>query len=173
MSPSTPPAPSKIYDLDKLMQVREKWRKKGQRVVFTNGCFDILHAGHIKYLEAAAELGDRLVIAVNSDESVSKLKGATRPINVLYSRLYLLASLRCVDAVFPFTEDTPLEMIEALTPDVLVKGGDYKPEDIVGGKEVVAWGGTVSVIPFVEGYSTTKIESKILDLYKQNKAKDI
>jgi D-beta-D-heptose 7-phosphate kinase/D-beta-D-heptose 1-phosphate adenosyltransferase len=172
MSPSTPPAQSKIYDLEKLVKLRAAWKKKGQKVVFTNGCFDILHAGHIQYLEAAAQKGDRLIIAVNDDNSVRHLKGETRPINTLNSRLYLLASLQCVDAVFPFHEDTPLKVIKELKPDVLAKGGDYKPEDIVGAKEVVADGGIVEVIPFVEGFSTTKLESKILDLYRK-KNKDV
>lgn len=167
MSPLTPPAQSKIYSLTDLADKRAKWKKKGESVVFTNGCFDILHAGHIQYLEEAAKLGDRLIIAVNSDESVSRLKGPTRPINVLQSRMYLLASLRCVDGVFPFNEETPLESIMTLQPDVLVKGGDYSPDTIVGAREVESWGGHVKVIPFVEGFSTTKLESRILELYKQ------
>ena len=172
MSPLIPPAQSKIYTTAKLDKLRETWRKKGKTVVFTNGCFDILHAGHIKYLEAAAQKGDYLVVAVNDDESVTRLKGEDRPINTLESRMYLVASLSCVDAVCSFESDTPLELINKLQPDVLVKGGDYKPEDIVGAKEVLASGGKVEVIPFVEGYSTTKIESRILDLYKKKKGLD-
>ena len=168
MSPLTPPAQSKIYEADQLVKKVDSWKKKGQRIIFTNGCFDILHAGHIKYLEAAAHKGDRLIVAVNSDKSVTKLKGPDRPINVLASRLYLVASLQCVDAVCAFSEDTPINMIEMLKPDVLVKGGDYKFEDIVGAKEVLSYGGQVEVIPFVEGYSTTKIESKILDRFRKN-----
>ena len=169
MSPLTPPAQSKIFDADQLARKVDSWKKKGEKVVFTNGCFDILHAGHIKYLESAAQKGDRLVVAVNSDDSVKKLKGPNRPINVLNSRLYILASLQCVDAVCSFADDTPIEVIELLKPDVLVKGGDYKIEDIVGAKEVMSWGGIVEVIPFVEGYSTTKIESKILDRFRNKK----
>ncbi len=172
MSPLTPRAQSKIYTLEQLVKLREKWRKKGQEVVFTNGCFDILHAGHIQYLEAAARMGDRLVIAVNEDDSVRRLKGPSRPINVLDSRMYLLASLRCVDAVCSFPGDTPLEVIKELQPDVLAKGGDYKPDEIVGAKEVISWGGKVEVIPFVEGYSTTKLESRILELFKNKNQKD-
>jgi|SRR5687767_3383573 len=172
MSPLIPPAQSKIHDLDNLRRLINGWRKKGQKIVFTNGCFDILHAGHIKYLEAAAAKGDRLIVGFNSDESVKKLKGTSRPINVLNSRLYLLASLQCVDAVCAFEDDTPLNMIMELKPDVLVKGGDYKVKDIVGSSEVISWGGKVEVIPFVEGFSTTKIESKILDLYRNRKDKD-
>jgi D-beta-D-heptose 7-phosphate kinase/D-beta-D-heptose 1-phosphate adenosyltransferase len=171
MSRITPRSENKIYGLEKLLPLRESWKKEGLKVVFTNGCFDILHAGHIRYLESAAELGDRLIIAVNSDEMVKKLKGESRPINVLSSRLYLLASLRCVDAVFPFTEETPLEVIFKLKPDVLVKGGDYVPNTIVGAPEVLSWGGKVEVIPYVEGFSTTSLESKILSLHKRHEKK--
>ncbi|HUR30437.1 MAG TPA: D-glycero-beta-D-manno-heptose 1-phosphate adenylyltransferase [Saprospiraceae bacterium] len=172
MSPLTPPAQSKIFDLDGLAYLVAEWRKKGQKIVFTNGCFDILHAGHIKYLEAASQKGDRLIVAVNSDRSVKKLKGPSRPINTVASRLYLLASLQCVDAVCPFDGDTPIDLIKTLKPDVLVKGGDYKIDDIVGAREVMDWGGSVEVIPFVEGYSTTKIESKIVEQFRQRKNKD-
>lgn len=167
MSPITRPSENKIYDINPIRKQCEAWHQKGEKIVFTNGCFDILHAGHIKYLETAAQMGDHLIIAVNSDESVRSLKGESRPINVLSSRLYLLASLSCVDAVFPFTEDTPLEVIQLLKPDVLVKGGDYKIENIVGAKEVISWGGCVEVIPYVEGFSTTNLESKILQLNKR------
>ncbi len=169
MSHIIPRSEDKIYDPESLMQLRESWRSQGKRVVFTNGCFDILHAGHIRYLEAAAEKGDRLIIAVNSDESVKKLKGESRPINILSSRLFLLASLRCVDAVFPFYEETPLHVILQLKPDVLVKGGDYTPDTIVGAREVLSWGGRVDVIPYVEGFSTTNLENKILSLHKRHK----
>lgn len=167
MSPITRPAESKIFNLDRMKDLCENWHQKGETIVFTNGCFDILHAGHIRYLESAAQLGHHLIVAVNSDESVTKLKGESRPINVLASRLYLLASLSCVDAAFPFTEETPLEVINALKPDVLVKGGDYKPEDIVGSKEVLSWGGCVEVIPYVVGFSTTNLETKIIELHKR------
>lgn len=169
MSPLTPPAQSKIYSADKLEKLCNAWRKKGHKIVFTNGCFDILHAGHIKYLEAASTKGDRLIIGVNDDDSVSRLKGPSRPINVLNSRLYLLASLRCVDGVCAFSGDTPLELILQIKPDVLVKGGDYRPDDIAGAQEVLSWGGSVEVIPFVEGFSTTRLESRILDLHKARK----
>ena len=169
MSPLTPPAQSKIHDTGGMKRLVESWKKNGQKVVFTNGCFDILHAGHIKYLEAAAEKGDRLIVAVNSDESVTQLKGPTRPINVLNSRMYLLASLQCVDAVCSFDEETPIDIIRTLKPDVLVKGGDYQINDIVGAEDVLANGGVVEVIPFVEGYSTTKIESRILDRLRNKK----
>ena len=172
MSPLTPPAQSKIHSQDHLLDLVEDWRKKGFKIVFTNGCFDILHAGHIKYLEAAAAKGDKLIVAANSDESVTKLKGESRPINILSSRMYLLASLQCVDAVCSFEVDTPIDVIKEIKPDVLVKGGDYAIENIVGGKEVLAWGGQVEVIPFVDGYSTTKIESKILDRFRKKNEKE-
>ena len=161
------PAQSKIFDQQGLVEQIARWRKNGERIVFTNGCFDILHAGHIRYLESAASCGDRLIIAVNDDLSVQRLKGETRPINILESRLYLLASLNCVDAVIPFSEDTPLDIIMLLHPDVLAKGGDYTPDTIVGAKEVIAWGGRVEVIPFVNGFSTTKLENKILALHRR------
>lgn len=172
MSPLTPPAQSKIYDQEALQKLIKSWKKKGQKIVFTNGCFDILHAGHIKYLEAASQKGEHLVVAVNDDDSVRRLKGNERPINILNSRLYILASLRCVDAVCSFSDDTPLDIIKQLEPDVLVKGGDYKPEDIVGANEVIASGGTVEVIPFVDGFSTTKLESRILELHRNKKNKE-
>lgn len=166
MSPLRTPAKAKLFTTESLIIKLEEWRRQGDRIVFTNGCFDILHIGHIQYLEAAAAQGDRLIIAVNEDASVRQLKGETRPINTLSSRMYLLASLTFVDAVIPFAEETPLEVILALKPDVLVKGGDYTPETIVGAKEVQSWGGEVAVIPFVQGHSTTNIENKILSLHK-------
>lgn len=165
MSHKRIPAQSKIFNTASLLRQLETWREQGETIVFTNGCFDILHAGHIRYLESAAALGDHLVIGVNDDASVRRLKGATRPINILHSRLYLLASLSCVDAVIPFGEDTPLELIHTVHPDVLAKGGDYTPETIVGAHEVIEWGGKVEVIPFVDGFSTTSLENKILALH--------
>ncbi len=167
MPPIAPTAQSKIFDLQGMNEQVSRWHEKGECIVFTNGCFDILHAGHIRYLEAAAMLGDHLVIGVNDDDSVRRLKGETRPINVLESRLYLLASLSCVDGVVSFAGDTPLELILELHPDVLAKGGDYTIASIVGAKEILGWGGKVEVIPFVDGFSTTKLENKILALHKK------
>ncbi len=164
------PATSKIFDLEGLFDQVALWRKDGDRIVFTNGCFDILHAGHIKYLESASMLGQRMIVAVNDDDSVVRLKGPTRPINILDSRLYLLASLSCIDGVVSFSEDTPLEVIKTLRPDILVKGGDYSPESIVGAEEVIGWGGKVEVIPFVNGFSTTRLESRILELHRKKSA---
>jgi D-beta-D-heptose 7-phosphate kinase/D-beta-D-heptose 1-phosphate adenosyltransferase len=134
---------------------------QGERVVITNGCFDILHSGHVRYLNEAAKLGDRLIVAVNSDASVARLKGSTRPVVPLASRMELLASLRCVDWVVPFEEDTPERLICALKPDVLVKGGDYRPEQIAGAPCVLARGGQVEVLSFWDGFSTTDIVTRI------------
>lgn len=139
----------------------KKWQQKGCKVVFSNGCFDILHAGHITYLKEAKKLGDLLVIGVNSDASVRRLKGQDRPVNSLEDRLLLLSALEYVDYVVPFEEDTPLELIQKIEPDVLVKGGDYKIDQIVGAKEVIDRGGMVRVLPFVDGKSTTQIIEKM------------
>ena len=138
------------------------WQFQGKKIVFTNGCFDILHLGHIDYLAAASELGDLLVIGLNTDQSVSKIKGNNRPIQDEISRAFVLASLGFVDAVVFFGEDTPYNLIKTIQPDILVKGADYKPEDIVGYDIVKNKGGEVVTIEFLEGYSTTAIEKKIL-----------
>ena len=132
-------------------------RPRNERVVFTNGCFDVLHHGHVTYLEQARRLGDVLVVGVNTDASVSRLKGSGRPFVSEGDRAHVLAGLGAVDGVTLFDEDTPAGLIAALLPDVLVKGGDYRPEDIVGGDVVEANGGSVVVIPFVEGYSSSDL----------------
>jgi rfaE bifunctional protein nucleotidyltransferase chain/domain len=144
--------------LKRLLAVARK--KKGRncpRVVFTNGCFDILHKGHVLYLQNARAQGDILVVAVNSDDSVTRLKGPERPINALADRLEVMAALECVDYVTWFEEDTPLKAILKIHPDILVKGGDWKADQIVGGKEVVDWGGKVRSLRYIEGRSTTQI----------------
>jgi rfaE bifunctional protein nucleotidyltransferase chain/domain len=152
----------KIYTDAAQMKTRlAVWEFKGRKVVFTNGCFDILHLGHIDYLAKAADMGDKLVIGLNTDESVSRIKGSHRPITDQNSRAMLLASLSFVSAVVLFDEDTPYELISAIKPDVLVKGADYKPEDIVGYDIVTAKGGTVETLEYLEGYSTSAIEEKI------------
>lgn len=133
-------------------------------IVFTNGCFDILHTGHLNYLERARALGDRLVIGLNSDDSVRRLKGDERPINTLNDRALMLASLMFVDAVIPFEEDTPYRLISDVLPDVLVKGGDYLAENIVGADIVTQHGGKVEVLQFIDGFSTTSIIEKIKNL---------
>ena len=136
-------------------------RPREGRLVFTNGVFDLLHRGHVEYLHAARALGDTLVVGVNSDASVRRLKGETRPVVPLEDRMFVLAGLGCVDAVTSFDEDTPRDLIAALLPDVLVKGGDYRAEDVVGGREVRDAGGEVMILPFVEGRSTTRLIRRI------------
>ena len=150
---------SKIFSLEELIHVRSK--QKGQRVVLTNGCFDLLHRGHVSYLNQARNLGDFLIVGVNSDQSVSKLKGPTRPIQNEDDRLFILAGLECVDAVVLFQEDTPIRLIKTLLPDVLVKGGDYIIEEIVGFEEVTKNGGAVTTLPFIDGKSTSNIVKKM------------
>jgi rfaE bifunctional protein nucleotidyltransferase chain/domain len=151
----------KITDLPTLQERVASWKQQGQKVVFTNGVFDLLHIGHITYMAKAAELGNKLIIGLNADASVKRLKGDDRPVNAQDSRAALLAALFFVDAVVLFEEDTPLNLISTLLPDVLVKGADYQIENIVGGKEVIANGGEVKTINFVEGYSSTSIIQKI------------
>lgn len=151
----------KIYRLPELQRQIAAWRLSDKRIVFTNGCFDILHKGHIDLLMKAAALGDVLIIGLNTDASVKRLKGETRPINNEDNRALMLASLLFVDAVILFEEDTPLQLISALQPDVLVKGGDYTIDTIVGADIVLQKGGRVEIIPFTEGFSTTEILNKI------------
>lgn len=151
----------KQYDRNGLLQQVARWRLTGKKIVFTNGCFDILHAGHIASLTEAAQHGDVLIVGVNADESVKGLKGAGRPLNSEKNRALLIASLAVVDGVIIFSEDTPHELILAIRPDVLVKGGDYKIEEIAGAKEVLSWGGQVFINPIVEGFSTSGIIHKI------------
>jgi len=150
--------------LESLCQQRLTWREQGKRVVFTNGCFDLLHPGHITYLQDAKALGDILIIGLNDDASIRRLKGSTRPINPLQDRAIMLAALKPVDEVVMFSEDTPIDLISALLPDVLVKGGDYTPASIVGAEVVQAAGGHVTIIPFLEGYSSTRLIQKIMEL---------
>jgi D-beta-D-heptose 7-phosphate kinase/D-beta-D-heptose 1-phosphate adenosyltransferase len=161
MSPGLPRPETRILEREALLD--RYGRPRDRRVVFTNGCFDILHRGHVAYLYAARELGDVLVVGVNTDASVRRLKGAGRPVVPLDDRLYVLAGLGCVDAVTPFDEDTPRELIAALLPDVLVKGGDYEPEDVAGGPEVRDAGGRIVLIPLVEGRSTTGLIQRLRD----------
>jgi D-beta-D-heptose 7-phosphate kinase/D-beta-D-heptose 1-phosphate adenosyltransferase len=144
-----------------LIQAVQQARAKGETVVMTNGCFDILHAGHVSYLNHAAQLGDRLIVAVNTDESVKRLKGSGRPVNPTDRRMAVLAGLGAVDWVVPFSEDTPRRLIAEVLPSLLVKGGDYKPEEIAGGTEVIAAGGEVKVLNFEDGVSTTEIINAI------------
>jgi len=153
------PTADKIFSLESLLEQRKKW--KNQKVVFTNGCFDILHLGHVDYLEKAASKGDKLIVALNTDSSVSKLKGPNRPVNTEQARARIIAALSFVDAVVLFSEDTPLSLIKQLLPDALVKGSDYEISNIVGADVVMENGGKVETIDLVEGYSTTNIINKI------------
>ncbi|HEX8334497.1 MAG TPA: D-glycero-beta-D-manno-heptose 1-phosphate adenylyltransferase [Segetibacter sp.] len=158
--------PTKIYNLNELKLEVLRWRFKNKTVAFTNGCFDILHTGHIASLSQASAEASYLIVGVNSDASTKRLKGEGRPVNSQESRALLLASLVMVDAVVIFEEDTPLELIKALMPDVLVKGGDYMIDQIIGAKEVTENGGKVIINPIVEGFSTTNIIAQITKLNK-------
>ena len=151
----------KILNQQQLQQAVMRWRKFGKTIAFTNGCFDILHAGHIYSLSQAASFADVLIVGLNSDASTKKLKGDNRPINNEQNRALILASLVMVDAVVLFDEDTPHELIRSILPDVLVKGGDYTVEQIAGAKEVIANGGEVKIVPILEGFSTTNIIEKM------------
>ncbi len=155
---------SKLLSLKALQKQIQKDRKAGHKVVFTNGCFDILHVGHVRYLRKAAELGDRLVVALNTDASVHRLKGPERPLNLQEERAEVLAGLSCISYLVFFGEDTPEKTICALKPDVLVKGGDWKKKQIVGWEFVESYGGRVRTIPYVAGRSTTGLIDKIKSL---------
>ncbi len=150
--------------LNQALEQVQLWRAEHKCIVFTNGCFDLLHPGHIDYLAKARALGDVFIIGLNDDDSIHRLKGPGRPINPLADRAIMLAALKSVDLVVPFSEDTPLKLISALMPDILVKGGDYEPDDIVGAREVRQGGGTVIVMPFVDGHSSTSLIKRIQQL---------
>jgi D-glycero-beta-D-manno-heptose 1-phosphate adenylyltransferase len=151
----------KIKDLSLAKDQVAKWKSQHHKIVFTNGCFDLLHLGHVDYLEKARSLGDKLVVGLNSDDSVSRFKGPERPIQDQNSRSRVLAALQFVDLVVFFNEDTPLNLITEIKPDVLVKGSDYLAENIVGADVVIDGGGVVKTIDFVSGYSTSRIVEKI------------
>lgn len=155
---------TKIQTRRSLAKALASLRARRKRIVFTNGCFDILHVGHVDYLSRARKLGDALIIGLNSDASVRKLKGASRPVNREADRARVLAALECVDLIAVFNEETPEKLIRAVKPDVLVKGGDWKVADIVGSDFVKAQGGRVVSLPFVKGYSTTALLKKIATL---------
>jgi len=156
----------KIISWEQLKEEVKKWQTSGLKVVFTNGCFDLLHIGHIRYLQAAKKYGDKLIVAINSDRSVREIKGERRPIISENERAEIVAALDCVDRVVIFDEPTPLSLINFLQPDVLVKGADWPEEKIVGREVVLAKGGKIIRIPVVEGISTTEIIKKILKRYK-------
>ncbi len=155
-----------IEDRKLLKSIVRELKSQNLKIVFTNGCFDILHRGHVEYLNKAKKLGDVLIVGINSDESVKKIKGDKRPIIPLYSRAYVLDNLKAVDFVVPFDEETPIELIKIIKPDVHVKGGDYKEEDLPEAEIVKGYGGEIKIIPLIEGYSTTKIINWILNKYK-------
>jgi len=153
-----------FMNLESAIEKINIWKAQGQRVVFTNGCFDVLHPGHVAYLNESKALGDVLVVGLNDDSSIQRLKGSSRPINPLADRACMLSALKSVDMVVTFKEDTPFNLITSLLPDVLVKGGDYKADDIVGADEVRAHGGEVVVVPFLNGYSSTRLINRIVDM---------
>ena len=155
----------RVVSQEEIVRIRQKAREDGQRVVFTNGCFDILHRGHVEYLGAAKELGDMLIVGVNTDSSTKKIKGAKRPIVPLEDRMAVLASLVCVDYVTSFNDETPFELIELLVPDVLAKGGDWKIDEVVGKDTVEKVGGKVVIIDLLEGRSTRDIIGRIVEKY--------
>ena len=156
---------NKIVTADAASEIINEWRKNKCKVVFTNGCFDLLHLGHVEYLSRAASSGDYLVIGLNTDSSVQRIKGKTRPVNDEISRAMVLASLGFVSLIVMFSEDTPYELIKTLQPDILVKGADYLAENIVGYDVVMRRGGSVLTIDFVKGYSSSAIEKKILNAH--------
>jgi D-beta-D-heptose 7-phosphate kinase/D-beta-D-heptose 1-phosphate adenosyltransferase len=158
---------AEIFSLDQLRTERERLRQAGRSVVFTNGCFDLIHPGHVNYLQQARRLGDALIVALNSDRSVRELKGAKRPILNQDERAEVIAALGCVDYVTIFDEPTPREIIVALLPDVLVKGGDWGVDQIVGREEVEAAGGKVLSLPFIEGCSTSDVIERIVNRYSR------
>lgn len=152
---------SKIFRLEELVSIRGQWKNEHNKVVFTNGCFDLIHKGHLDYLSKAKKMGDKLIVAINSDASVKRLKGEERPIKPELDRMLTMAAFYFVDAVVLFDEDTPKHVIESLIPNVLVKGGDYIVEDIVGYNTVIDHGGEVKTIPFIDGSSSSNFINKI------------
>jgi len=152
---------TKLYTLDKLKPKIKEWNIAGDKIVFSNGCFDILHMGHVEVLAKAADLGDRLIVGLNSDTSIQKLKGIERPIIKEESRQILIASLQFVDVVILFSENTPFKLISEIKPDFLVKGGDYNPQDIIGGDLIKKNGGKIITIPLKKGFSSSNIINKI------------
>lgn len=158
----------KIYSQDDLLKIRTKLKQQGRKVVFTNGCFDLLHSGHIHLFREAKKYGDILVVAVNDDSSVKKIKGTSRPIFPLEERLEILESIEEIDYLTCFSEETPQKIIAALLPDVLVKGGDWKPDEVVGKREVEGAGGDVRIIPYLEGCSSSEIINRIVRSAREN-----
>ena len=152
---------AKIFNIKDLSEIINEWRLNGDKIVFTNGCFDLIHLGHLEILARSADLGDKLIVGINSDMSIKKIKGNSRPIIEEDSRAKQLAAIEFIDAVILFNEDTPYDLINILKPDVLTKGGDYKKNDIVGNQLINKEQGEVVIIPLTQGYSTTSILEKI------------
>ena len=152
---------NKLINSNQLDHLISNWKQNGERIVFTNGCFDIIHQGHIDYLSKAADKGSKLIIGVNTDRSVSRIKGPNRPIQDEYSRMMILAAMEFIDALILFDEETPINLINRIIPHILVRGGDYKAEEIVGYDTVISNGGRVETIDFLPGFSTSSIETKI------------
>ena len=152
---------NKLISIEQLDVLISNWKRNGERIVFTNGCFDIIHQGHVDYLSKAADKGSKLIIGVNTDSSVSRIKGPSRPIQDEYSRMMILAAMEFIDAVILFDDETPINLINQVIPNVLVKGSDYKAEDIVGYDTVINNGGSVETLDFLPGFSTSAIEKKI------------
>jgi D-beta-D-heptose 7-phosphate kinase/D-beta-D-heptose 1-phosphate adenosyltransferase len=161
--------PSKVISLKKIVKIRKELKKEGKKVVFTNGCFDILHKGHVHLLKRAKKLGDILIVGLNSDSSVKRIKGEKRPIFSVRDRAFVLSSIDVVDYIVIFNEDTPLKVIKAIEPDVLVKGADWDKKSIVGREIVESLGGKVVRIPVLKGFSTTSVIEKLLRLSSKNK----
>ena len=162
----------KIKSWEEAAHLCDNFRSQGKKIIFTNGCFDILHSGHIQYLEQAKALGDILFLGLNSDDSVRRIKGSPRPIVSEKERAFVVAGLQSVDFVVIFEQDTPYELIRLLKPDILVKGGDWNPEDIVGSDIVQGYGGRVLSLPYLEGISTTELFFKIATAFSDKKVKD-
>ncbi len=162
-------AMKKIQKMEDLIRIRKELRRRGKKVVFTNGCFDLLHGGHIHLFREAKKLGDVLIVAVNDDRSMKKIKGPSRPVFPLQERLEILGAIEDVDYLTYFSEETPQKVIAALVPDVLAKGGDWRPDQVVGKKEVEGAGGKVVIIPYLEGHSTSEIIDRILHHKKKKK----
>ena len=158
---------NKIHSINRLLKIVSSLKEKGKKIVFTNGCFDILHAGHISYLRKAKQLGDILVVALNSDSSVKTIKGKHRPITRLKDRMQIISELESIDYTCSFNQSTPLSLIKKVSPDILVKGGDWKKDEIVGSNLVKSYGGKVVTIPFKKGYSTTSLIKKAFSLQKK------
>lgn len=162
-------AEKKFKNLNEIIQIREELKRQNRKVVFTNGCFDLLHSGHVHIFREAKKLGDALVVAVNEDESVRKIKGGSRPIFPLEERLEVLEAIEDIDYLISFSEETPQRVIAALLPDVLVKGGDWAPEEVVGKREVEDAGGRVAIIPYLEGQSSSEIIDRITESAENKK----